>query len=187
MKVLLVGGGGREQPGAERDGVGRRAVRRAPGQPVRRRRRRPAVPRPRAGGGAAGGDAAAAKTSFDVILVDAGAAKLGVVKVVKDLTGLGLKEAKDLVESTPKNIKEAASISAAAVVTLWIGYATYLNIVSEVNLTDKIADLFTGGVGFLSKIPKTVFVFSIMTLIASTIGAISGTAGVQLRRYFRIH
>ncbi|MCA0365958.1 MAG: hypothetical protein LCH67_18105 [Bacteroidetes bacterium] len=86
-----------------------------------------------------------------------------------------------------KNIKEAASISAAAVVTLWIGYATYLNIVSEVNLTDKIADLFTGGVGFLSKIPKTVFVFSIMTLIASTIGAISGTAGVQLRRYFRIH
>lgn len=86
-----------------------------------------------------------------------------------------------------KNIKEAASISAAAVVTLWIGYATYLNVVSEVNLTDKIADLFTGGSGFLSKIPKTGFVFGIMTLIASSIGAISGTAGVQLRRYFRIH
>jgi len=42
-----------------------------------------------------GGEAAAAKTSFDVILLEAGAAKLGVVKVVKDLTGLGLKEAKD--------------------------------------------------------------------------------------------
>lgn len=59
-----------------------------------------------AGGGAAGGEAAAAKTSFDVILVEAGAAKLGVVKVVKDLTGLGLKEAKDLVDGAPKPVKE---------------------------------------------------------------------------------
>jgi large subunit ribosomal protein L7/L12 len=53
-----------------------------------------------------GGEAAAAKTSFDVILVEAGAAKLGVVKVVKDLTGLGLKEAKDLVDGAPKAVKE---------------------------------------------------------------------------------
>jgi large subunit ribosomal protein L7/L12 len=59
-----------------------------------------------AGGGA---DAAAAKTSFDVILVDAGAAKLGVVKVVKDLTGLGLKESKDLVDGAPKPVKEGVS------------------------------------------------------------------------------
>ena len=57
-------------------------------------------------GGAAGGDAAEAKTTFDVILVEAGAAKLGVVKVVKDLTGLGLKEAKDLVDGAPKPVKE---------------------------------------------------------------------------------
>ncbi len=57
-------------------------------------------------GGAGGGDAVAAKTSFDVILVEVGAAKLGVVKVVKDLTGLGLKEAKDLVDGAPKAIKE---------------------------------------------------------------------------------
>lgn len=57
-----------------------------------------------AGGG--GGEAAAAKTAFDVILVDAGAGKLGVVKIVKDLTGLGLKEAKDLVDGAPKAIKE---------------------------------------------------------------------------------
>lgn len=56
-----------------------------------------------AGGGA---DAAAVKTSFDVILVEAGAAKLGVVKLVKDLTGLGLKEAKDLVDGAPKPVKE---------------------------------------------------------------------------------
>jgi large subunit ribosomal protein L7/L12 len=57
-------------------------------------------------GGGGGGEAAAAKTSFDVILLEAGAAKLGVVKVVKDLTGLGLKEAKDLVDGAPKAIKE---------------------------------------------------------------------------------
>jgi large subunit ribosomal protein L7/L12 len=53
-----------------------------------------------------GGDAAAVKTSFDVILLEAGAAKLGVVKLVKDLTGLGLKEAKDLVDGAPKPVKE---------------------------------------------------------------------------------
>lgn len=57
-------------------------------------------------GGGGGGEAAAAKTSFDVILTEAGAAKLGVVKVVKDLTGLGLKEAKDLVDGAPKPVKE---------------------------------------------------------------------------------
>lgn len=57
-------------------------------------------------GGTGGGEAAAAKTSFDVVLMEAGAAKLGVVKVVKDLTGLGLKEAKDLVDGAPKPVKE---------------------------------------------------------------------------------
>ena len=61
-------------------------------------------------GGAGAGDAGAAEQSeFTVVLKDAGASKLGVVKAVKELTGLGLKEAKDLVESTPKNIKEGAS------------------------------------------------------------------------------
>ncbi len=57
-------------------------------------------------GGGGGGEAAAAKTTFDVMLLDAGAGKLGVVKVVKDLTGLGLKEAKDLVDGAPKAVKE---------------------------------------------------------------------------------
>ena len=55
-----------------------------------------------------GGDAPAAaveQTSFDVILKDAGGSKLGVVKLVKDLTGLGLKEAKDLVDGAPKEVK----------------------------------------------------------------------------------
>lgn len=60
-------------------------------------------------GGAGGGAAAEAKTTFDVILADAGAAKLGVVKIVKDLTGLGLKEAKDLVDGAPKPVKEGIS------------------------------------------------------------------------------
>ena len=53
--------------------------------------------------------AAAEKTSFDVILKSAGQAKLQVVKVVKDITGLGLKEAKDLVDGAPKAIKEGVS------------------------------------------------------------------------------
>ncbi len=56
--------------------------------------------------GGGGGEAAAVKTTFDVILLEAGAAKLGVVKIVKDLTGLGLKEAKDLVDGAPKPVKE---------------------------------------------------------------------------------
>ena len=60
-----------------------------------------------AGGG--GAEAAAEKTAFDVILVNGGASKLNVVKVVKDLTGLGLKEAKDLVDGAPKAIKEGVS------------------------------------------------------------------------------
>ena len=60
---------------------------------------------------AAGGGAAVAeeKTAFDVILTSAGASKLNVVKIVKDLTGLGLKEAKDLVDGAPKAVKEGIS------------------------------------------------------------------------------
>jgi large subunit ribosomal protein L7/L12 len=63
-----------------------------------------------AGGAAAGGgEAAAAKTSFDVILKSGGQNKLAVVKLVKELTGLGLKEAKDLVDGAPKPLKEGVS------------------------------------------------------------------------------
>jgi large subunit ribosomal protein L7/L12 len=63
-----------------------------------------------AGGAAAGGGAAAEeKTAFNVILKSSGAAKLTVVKVVKELTGLGLKEAKDLVDGAPKAVKEGVS------------------------------------------------------------------------------
>ena len=60
-------------------------------------------------GGAAGGDAAEEKTEFDVILKSAGASKLAIVKLVKDLTGAGLKEAKDIVDGAPAPIKEGIS------------------------------------------------------------------------------
>jgi len=64
-----------------------------------------------AAAGAAGGAAAAAeeKTAFDVILAGAGAQKINVIKVVRELTGLGLKEAKDLVEGAPKPVKTGVS------------------------------------------------------------------------------
>jgi len=65
-----------------------------------------AVAAPAAGGGAA---AVEEKTAFDVILKSGGANKLAVVKIVKDLTGLGLKEAKDLVDGAPKPVKEGVS------------------------------------------------------------------------------
>lgn len=60
-------------------------------------------------GAAAATEEVAAKTSFDVILKSAGANKLAVVKLVKELTGLGLKEAKDLVDAAPKPLKEGTS------------------------------------------------------------------------------
>ena len=64
-----------------------------------------------AGAPAAGGEAAAAeeKTSFDVVLTEAGAQKIQVIKVVRAVTGLGLKEAKDLVDSAPKPVKEGVA------------------------------------------------------------------------------
>jgi len=62
-----------------------------------------------AGGAGAGAEAPVEKTSFDVILKASGANKLAVVKLVKDLTGLGLKEAKDLVDGAPKPVKEGVS------------------------------------------------------------------------------
>ncbi len=62
-----------------------------------------------AGPAAGGGAAAEAKTEFDVILASAGDQKVGVIKVVRGITGLGLKEAKDLVDGAPKTVKEGVS------------------------------------------------------------------------------
>lgn len=60
-------------------------------------------------GGAAAGGAAEEKTEFDVVLAEAGAKKINVIKEVRGITGLGLKEAKDIVESAPKTLKEGAT------------------------------------------------------------------------------
>ena len=67
-----------------------------------------AMAAPAAGGAAAGGGAAAAeeKTDFTVVLAEAGANKVSVIKAVREITGLGLKEAKDLVDGAPKTVKE---------------------------------------------------------------------------------
>ncbi|RZJ84124.1 MAG: 50S ribosomal protein L7/L12 [Massilia sp.] len=65
-----------------------------------------------AGGGGGGGAAAAVveeKTEFNVVLLEAGAQKVSVIKAVREITGLGLKEAKDLVDGAPKNVKEAVA------------------------------------------------------------------------------
>ncbi|MEF7615304.1 50S ribosomal protein L7/L12 [Aquincola sp. MAHUQ-54] len=66
-----------------------------------------AVAAPAAGGGGAAAPAAEEKTEFNVVLLEAGANKVSVIKAVRELTGLGLKEAKDLVDGAPKPVKEA--------------------------------------------------------------------------------
>jgi len=62
-----------------------------------------------AAGGGDGGEVAEEKTNFDIVLKSAGASKLGIVKLVKELTGLGLKDAKDMVDGAPKAIKEGVA------------------------------------------------------------------------------
>ncbi len=66
-----------------------------------------------AGGAAAGGEAAAEQTEFDVVLTDVGAKKIGVIKAVRALTGLGLKEAKEACETLPSTIKEGVDKDSA--------------------------------------------------------------------------
>jgi large subunit ribosomal protein L7/L12 len=73
-----------------------------------------AVAAPAAGGAAAAGAAAEEKTEFDVVLQAAGEKKIQVIKVVRELTGLGLKEAKDLVDGAPKAVKEKVAKNEAA-------------------------------------------------------------------------
>ena len=65
-----------------------------------------AMAAPAAGAAAGGAAAAEEKTEFNVVLTDAGANKVSVIKAVREITGLGLKEAKDLVDGAPKNVKE---------------------------------------------------------------------------------
>ena len=75
------------------------------------------APRPgvaAAGGGGAAAAAAEEKTEFNVVLTEAGANKVSVIKAVREITGLGLKEAKDLVDGAPSTVKESASKAEAA-------------------------------------------------------------------------
>ena len=67
-----------------------------------------AMAAPAAGGAAGGAAAAEEKTEFNLVLAEAGSNKVGVIKAVREITGLGLKEAKDLVDGAPKTVKEAA-------------------------------------------------------------------------------
>src|ERR1700743_3776969 len=73
-----------------------------------------AMAAPAAGGGGAAAAPVEEKTEFNVVLLEAGANKVGVIKAVRELTGLGLKEAKDLVDGAPKNVKEAGAKADAA-------------------------------------------------------------------------
>jgi len=73
-----------------------------------------AMAAPAAAGGGGGAAAAEEKTEFNVMLLEAGANKVGVIKAVREITGLGLKEAKDLVDGAPKAVKEAAPKSLAS-------------------------------------------------------------------------
>jgi large subunit ribosomal protein L7/L12 len=73
-----------------------------------------AVAAPAQGGGAGGGAAVEEKTEFDVVLMAAGEKKIQVIKVVRELTGLGLKEAKDLVDGAPKAVKEKVAKAESA-------------------------------------------------------------------------
>lgn len=68
-----------------------------------------AAPVMMAGGPAAGDDAAGEKSEFDVVLVEAGGSKMNVIKLVKEITGLGLKDAKAIVDETPKAVKEGVA------------------------------------------------------------------------------
>ena len=68
-----------------------------------------AMAAPAGAGGGAAAPAAEEKTDFNLVLTEAGAQKVGVIKVVREITGLGLKEAKDLVDGAPKTVKEAVA------------------------------------------------------------------------------
>ena len=84
-----------------------------------------------------------------------------------------------------KSASNAALIASAAMITLWVGYAAYLNVTSDINLADKVGVVFGGETGPLSKMPKTALIFTVLTLISTALGALSGGAGVMARDYFK--
>ena len=101
---------------------------------------------------AAGPAAAAAeeKTEFDVVLADAGASKMGVIKLVKEITGLGLKEAKALVDEAPKTIKEGASKADAEEIKKQLEEAG-----AKVELKDRKSTRLNSSHGIGSRMPSS--------------------------------
>jgi hypothetical protein len=84
-----------------------------------------------------------------------------------------------------KKAKEASLVGIAALITLWVGYALFLHFTSDINIADKIGVIFGGEKGPLSKMPKTVLIFTVMALIATAIGGLAGSAGVMAREFFK--
>ena len=80
---------------------------------------------------------------------------------------------------------KAFAISALAAISLWLGYSLYLNAVSEVNLSDKIAGIFTGGAPALDGVPKIAVIILLVSLVSGLVGGFSGMAGVQVRKFFK--
>ncbi len=84
-----------------------------------------------------------------------------------------------------KSASNAALVASAAMLTLWVGYATYLNLSSDINLSDKIGAIFAGETGPLAKMPKTGLIFTVLTIISTAIGGLAGSAGVMARDFFK--
>ena len=76
-------------------------------------------------------------------------------------------------------------VSALAGLTLWLGYATYLHVVSEVDLVDKVAGIFTAGIPALSGVPSVAVVFVIMALVVTLVSGFSGLAGLKVKQFTR--
>lgn len=83
-----------------------------------------------------------------------------------------------------ESAKQAAAVSAAALTTLWVGYATYLQFTSDVDLVAKIANLLTANSSFLSKFPPTSIGFTVLTFLAGLVGSTSGLAGYEVGTLF---
>lgn len=84
-----------------------------------------------------------------------------------------------------ENGLKAYAIPAAAITTLWVGYATYLNISTGGIMAGRIAELFTANSTFLTKLPKAAFLMTAMTLVGANVAGFSGAAGYYFRQLFK--
>ncbi len=84
-----------------------------------------------------------------------------------------------------QRVSHAFWVSALAGITLWLGYSTYLHLVADVDLTGKVAGIFTAGVPALAKLPGVVVVFTIAGLVVGLVSGFSGLAGLKVKRFIR--